>query len=507
MANKIDSNVTGLAFAEESALKTLPGSPVWNVLEPNSYSDFGGELSTMARDPINASRQRQKGTVTDLDASGGFNIDVTQNNLTKLLQGFFFADVREKFTTQPVNGSAITISGVATSDDSYSAASGLNAATAGSIILASGFTNTNNNGIFVAATVASGKITTTKNLTDEASPPSTAKLQTVGFEFASGDAVLTASASSIVLSTTTKDLTTLGLTVGEWVFIGGDSTATKFASNAPGYARVASISTNAISFSDTTFAATTDSGTGKTLQIFFGSVLRNEKVANLIKRRSYQIERTLGDDGNGTQSEYLTGAIPNELTINVPQADKINADLTFVAMDNEYRTGTQGVKAGTRTGITGEDAFNTSSDIYRLRMNIVDPTTLNNTPLFAYVNELTLTVNNNISPSKAIGVIGAFDASAGNFEVGGSVTAYFSTVAAAQAVRANSNVALNIIAAQNNAGMVWDIPLLSLSGGRVNVEKDQAITVPLDSAAAENPQGYTLLATFLPYVPTVGMPV
>jgi len=509
MANKIDSNITGLAFAEEESLKTLPTTPVWYGLEPNSYSDFGGELSKMARSPIDPSRQNKKGTITDLDASGGFNIDVTQNNLTRLLQGFFFADVREKVTTAPMNSAAVALTGVTAADDTYAATSGLVGFNkAGLLVKGEGFSVAANNGLKTVVSATASTVVVSDALVNE-TPAAGAKLTAVGFQFGSADVNVSVTGNIPSLTCTTADFTTLGLNVGEWIFIGGDTTGTTFANNV-GFARIKTIATKAIVFDDTTFASVTETGTGKTIRIFFGSVLKNENTSALIKRKSYNVERQLGYGVSETevQAEYLEGAVANEFTLNVPQADKLNADLTFVACDNTHRSGDTDdeIKDGTRISALGEDAFNTSSDIYRIKMSLLDPTDATPTVLFGYISEATITINNNVTPNKAVGVLGAFDTSAGNFDIGGSITAYFTTVSAVQAVRQNSDVGISTIICASNAGFIYDIPLLSLGGGRLNVEKDNPITVPLESSGAENAAGYTMMHIKFDYLPTVAMP-
>jgi len=511
--NKIDSNITGLRIAEESVCigqlpgeEGNPGVADWISFDPNSYAEFGGATTLVARDPINDSRQFKKGVITDVEASGGFNMDLTQTNMQDLLQGFFFADHRVKVEF----GGASEITNVDGTGEDYEAASGLDAFSAGDLVFASGFTELANNGLKQVVSAGATSLVVVENLVDE-TPPAGATLVTVGLESAAGDIDVDASGLLPALTSTILDFTTLGLTEGEFIFVGGDAATDKFAINAVnnGFKRIRSIAANILTFDKSDSVMITEANATETIRLFFGRVLRNEQAA-LIKRRTYQLERTLGAPDpalpSEIQSEYLVGSVPNELTINTPTAEKITVDASFVSIDHETRSGAVGVKAGTRPALVESDAFNTSSDFTRIRMASVVPGDEAPTPLFGFITDMTNVINNNTTIDKAVGQVGGFDASVGNFAVTGSMTAYFTDVAAIATVRNNADITLDWILAKDNSGIVYDLPLITLGNARANIEKDQAIKLPLEmnaaSAAIIDPNlDYTAMFVFFDFLP------
>lgn len=512
-AVKIDSNVTGLRYAKESAvLGTLPGSPIWVPMEPNSYSGgFGGNIKTVARNPINPSRQRKKGVTTDLDAAGGLISDITQTNLQELLTGLFFAAFRRKpeYGVDP----AQDFSGIATSDDSYNAATGLAAFVPLSLVFASGFTNAANNGLKNVATVAAGKITVTQNLVDETPAAGVGSLVSVGYQFASGTLNVDISGTwpKLLRASGAVDFTTLGLTPGEMIYVGGDTVGKKFvnALNA-GFCRVRSVAATYIELDKTAFTMAAETGTGLTVQIFYGRVLKNELGTNIV-RSSFQLERTLGaadlDQPTQIQAEYIVGAVPNTAKLQVPTADKVTFDLAFVGIDSQTRDGVTGVKTGSRPALVESDAFNTSSDVSKIKLAPVVSGNANPSPLFSYIQDLNIDFNNNIAPNKAVGVLGAFDLSTGTFAVSGDLKAYFSDVAAIAAVRANTDITFESHFAKANSGFSLDLPLVTLGNGQPEVAQDTAVLIPLNLDAATGAKvdpnkDHTALMVFFDYLPS-----
>jgi hypothetical protein len=446
---------------------------------------------------------------TDLDASGGFNHNLNFHNLTDLMQGFMFADIRRKGR---VAVTAVDIDAADPDEYEVAATAGF---VVGSLIRGVGFANAANNGMnVVTAVVSDVSVEVATGLLVAETPPADAYITVVGYEATSADITVDVSGSLPRLLSTTLNFTTLGLVPGQWIFVGGDTVGTRFVNAVNnGFKRIRSISANEIVLDKSYTTMIADAGTGVTLRLFFGDVLRNETGA-LIKRRSYNVERLLGAPDSAQpaqiQSEVLKGAVPNEFTLNVPSAELATVDLSFVATDNEQREGTVGPKQSSVKAFPAAKEYNTSSDVGRIRLAIINQSNANPDALFAYVTEATVSINNNVTPNKAVGVLGAFDVTAGTFEVSGELTAYFSNVAAVQAVRNNSDVTLDISFIKDNQGIIYDLPLIALGDGRLAVEVDQPITLPLQTDAASGQDvaqtlDHTLLITYFSYLPNAAM--
>ncbi len=623
--NKIDSNVTGLRYQEElfGCIGVANTDNDWIVLEPNSYDSFGGEITTIARNPINSGRQRQKGVVTDLDASGGFNSDLTQENLQDILQGYFFADLRRKndvgvdrqprrdgfngefddYLITDIDGSdvitvdsrvgvsaavvvggtlyavddiiegvdagstitsfwrvateaggvvltldlvdpAVVVGGFKPREGRTDTDTGAGITTVaqtgigddaltititygnglawkqGDLLFTTGLDDAPNNGLLEVLSVTDNLITTVETLTLDATPAAAATMTTVGFEGLVGDIDVDDSGAYATYTSTSLDFTTLQLIPGEWIFVGGDDTSSGgdaftnvdgdglFVNN--GYKRIRSIAANALVVDKSALSMTTEADTTQFIRMFFGRVIKNESDVTVQRRRSYQLERQLGAPDATLpaeiQAEYLEGSVASEITFTFNTADKVTVDLSFMSLDNTQIDGPTSLKAGARRTLVVGDAFNTSSDFSRLKLHILSDTDENPDALFAFLTEFTLVINNNLTPNKAISVLGSFDITAGNFTVDGSMVAYFSDVTGVQAVRNNADVSLDFSVVKGStgakAGITVDVPLIALGDGRLNVEQDAPITLALDTpAAADRLFDHTLLMVFFDFLP------
>lgn len=475
MSNRlsIPSREAAATIAEEDSIGTLPVTPVWNKLPVTSFGDFSAQVTKSEGNVFDPSRMPEKGATIDVDAPANVSIRFAHEALVELMQGFLFADLRKK---DEVSATAV----VDSTTDSYTVASGGAAYTAGDLLFAQGFDDPANNGLKVVTGTPTGTSIPVSD-TLVAATGQTGTLRRVGVQFASGDAEIDATGTWPALKTTTKDLTGLGLIAGEDIFIGGDATAEKFATAADnGFARIRSIATNAIELDKTQAAAVTDTGTGKTIRVFFAPrIIKNESDASLIKRRTYQIEQKLGAPDasqlSQIQAKYAVGAVPGTLAINMPTAQEITADLGFTATTIETRDAATGVKSGTRpTGSQGE-VYNTSGNVKGGRIAKVDDASVP-TALMGIIREMTLNISNNLTGNKGHGFVGPFEVSEGNLAITGDITAFLVTLVGQKASIDNESWTAHRKLVAQNQGISIDLPLITLAASGTTIEQGQAIT-------------------------------
>jgi len=488
-----------LAYAIETALGTA--GTTWKLVEPNTINSFGPELSTTERNPISKDRQRKKGTITDLDSAAEFDADLTMEHILDFSEGFLFANFTGAAKWGPQETNDVT---AVTASDSFTVGAAGTTAVQYNLLYARGFSTAANNGLHVVDTgAAATDIPVTSTLTAEASPPDEATIEIVGYRTTAGDLdVSGVSGAQVTLVTTTLDLTTLPISVGQVLWFGGDAAINQFSTTGnSGFGRVVSVSANQLVIDKTSGSWATEANTTQLVDIYFGRFLRNVPVDDTdYLERSFTFEGAYPDlEAVGTDAyEYSKGNYCNQMTVDLPLADKAGMTFGFVGTDTDPATTTRKTGADTPLEPIQVVAFNTTSDIARLRITQTDETGLS-----TYFKNVTLTVNNNVTPEKVLGNLGAAFMNTGNLEIDFESTLLFTDKAITSAIRNNTTVTLDFSLNNDDGGMFFDIPSCTIGGGDKEYPENESVTVNTPIMAFKDTTlGYSMSISLFGYLPS-----
>lgn len=405
-----------------------------------------------------------------------------------------------------LDSSAVTITAVDAGADTFAAVNGLERFLVNALVKGVGFTNAANNALHLVSAETPTLLTVASSLVSE-TPPSGAALHMVGYQFATGtlDVTMSGNIATLTRASGSFDFTTLGLQPGDRIYIGGDSAGLRFATAANrGFAQVASVTATTITLRMTAQAFSNETGTGLTVQIFFGNTLKNASTSADVVRRTFQLEGQLGPDDDGTMSEYLVGSVPNRWTVNMPGQDLITEEFQFIARDHEARTGLEGLKSGDRPTLASEGSYNTVSDARFIRLALRDETTSTPDTLAAYVISQTMVVDNGAGARKAHGTLGAIDVGLDKFRVTSNAEVYFANVATLDAVRAADDVSVERAFVRQNQGLFFDLLQCTVGTEGVSRQQNAAIQLPVTFTAAKDENlNTTMILTQFIYLPSL----
>jgi len=484
------TNKTSLAYSVELTPGNLAGSPVWKSAEYNSVPGWGAQIEKVARNPISPMRQRQKGGVVDVNSAFQVETDLTMESINDYMDGFFFSKWRGQAVFAPT----------AVGASAYTVPIGGPTLVAGTLVFARGFTNAVNNGLKV---VGAGSTTTSIAVTGLAvESPTAAQNATVevsGVQGASADITVNAGGN---LTSTTLNFTTLGLIPGQVCYLGDTGAAFQFATAADrGWFRIKTVAANLLTIDKKSAVFAADTGTGKTIRIFFGRFLANVHVNDAnYQEKTLQFEmafKNLGVTPGVDEYQYAKGNYCNEVKISAPLTSKATASFGFVGFDTPPPSTTRASGASAPIQPVQKAMMNTVSDVGRLRVTNVDETGLT-----SYIKSMTLMLRNGASPEKAVGYFGGVGMNFGNIEADIELEGLFTQSETVTAIRDNRTITYDFALKNGDGGLFFDIPAATLEGGDLSLPVNETVKIGTKVSAFPDPTlGYSMSLSTFPYIP------
>ncbi|MEO7095151.1 MAG: hypothetical protein ABI175_17960 [Polyangiales bacterium] len=502
-----------VSFARESASGVAPAAG-WKQLAPLATAGVTGNVTTYVSvldESMSPLMMNGKPVYVDKDATPTLTFNLKKSQLDFWLPALLrstpvtpWAGAQVLYATAAVDGGA----GV----DSYTVA-GAPTLPAGTLILVRGFVNAANNGVKVLV-AGSGATTLNVATATTVAETITAGLVTIevcGFQFNSGDLTVTAGNN---LASTTQSLTVFGLAIGQPVLVGGSAVGEQFTTlGGKALAYVSgTVTTNAIplqyqtkitSQNTTTAWGGADTGTGKTIRIWFGPFIYNlpNESTGLISEPSWHMESRYTDgvavDALFTYTEQM---ILNQSTLSLGIGQAATLALQFHARDvtDPVVLGSRVAGPSTAYPEIAKDLFDATCGMWLSRvLKESDATTL-----IAEVNAATITLALGGQARKQLANCGSVGYDFGYFAPVITMTPYFARASTMAAVSALTNCRYEALLSNGQGALLVHAPCGTLTRSGETISAGQPITEDMTFTPYPHPNtSVGISVAVFPYVP------
>lgn len=495
----------GLLVARESALGVQP-TAAWQTLQPNAggIGAFYLKNKTVARSPLTKLRQFEASEIVDADAMPTLAHDWTKDLIDAFAEPMFLAKAKQPGGTGTAyftNNLAVpTITARTTSAYTVSANGALQA---GTLVVPRGWVtgaNATANGT-LQVVGASSTGTSIPVVGGVAETPSgyTVTLEVAGFRGASGDIGIDVNGN---LTSTALDFTTLGLTVGQVGWLGGTTVGTSFATTAyRGFFKIVAIATNLLTLSRRMWTvAGADTGTGKTIDIYYGRFMRNVAFGSTdYQEPSVQMELTYtGLSSGADEYVYAAGNILDQTKINMPSANLVTVDMTFIGTTVSLPSTSRATGGATAAGPLAIEGMTTvTKQLYEQIMIQGTEAIVSND-----IEASTLTFMNHTSAQKQHGTLGTKRLIVGKAEAQLDVTAELTQDDALKACQNNTTLMYGTGLRNGDGGWFLDIPSCKCTDSPPSFPANGPVTLALKlQAFRDATNNWTLGMSMFPFLP------
>lgn len=479
-----------------------PPATNWENLEANAIGDPGPEYKKDSRRPFSITRQLRRPFVVGLDAALTLEMDVTKNAMDTFAEAMFKAAWKHSggkgqsmYKPTAVTATGFTVAG----NGAYAA---------NRLFIARGFGNAND-GLKLSLLSADALEIKFAGLVPQlaAAVPAGAQLEFCGIQ-ASAAADLQLDGAGNLTSEGGVDFTTLGLNVGQLVYIPSQAEATAMGDvnfafeNAAyyGLAEVDVIEADKVTFKWRTWTVgAAELAAGKTVRVFFTKWVRNVARSHADERLvSHAFEVTYPGLAAGADAyEYLLGYMLDEVVFNIPAEGKITMQLKFIGMTAKDPSAVRQAGPVDATDPVTGLAISTAVPMMRLAVDNVDET-----GLMTDFNDVKITIKNNIAGEKAIGTLGNRFTPLGTFELQNALKVYFNDLNIVTAVRDNRQLRMITAGRNTDFGMALVEPATGAMKSDKSIEHNKTVTVNSEVSGYMDPtRKYTAALSMFAYLP------